>query len=425
MRVRLSYGRSGLEVELPDDRVAAVLDIKPTRPLNDPDAAVRAALARPIGSPPLSQLAQRRRSACVLICDVTRPVPNRTILPPLLQTLEEAGIPRDRILLLVATGLHRATTRDELLEMVGPEILERYRIENHDGRDRSGHSYLGTTARGVPVWIDTRYLLADLKITTGLIEPHLMAGYSGGRKVICPGIVHLDTLRVWHGPDFLEDPRACEGNLDGNPVHEEATCIARMAGCDFIVNVHINRERQMTHVVAGDMEAAFLEGVRFVREVVQAQFPEPAEVVVTTAAGYPLDTTFYQAVKGLTGALPAVKPGGTIVLAASLAEGIGSEEFCRIFDENPDIDTFMRRIISKEYFRMDQWQVEELAKVLKKARVRLVSTGLTADALRRCYVDAAESVEQAVADALAEYGPEARIIVIPNGPYVLPVAEAA
>ncbi len=426
MRVRLSYGRSGLEVELPDDRVVAVLDIQPVEPLADPHDAVRRALREPIASPPLYELARDRRSACILICDVTRPVPNRIILPPVLQTLEEAGIPRDRILILVATGLHRATTRDELQEMVGSEILQRYRIENHDGRDRASHSYLGTTPRGVPVWIDSRYLLADLKITTGLIEPHLMAGYSGGRKVICPGIVHLDTLRVWHGPDFLEDPRACEGNLEGNPVHEESTRIARLAGCDFTVNVHINRERQITHVVAGDMEAAFLEGVRFVQQVVQARFPEPAEIVVTTSAGYPLDTTFYQAVKGLTGALPAVKPGGTIILAASLTEGIGSAEFRRIFEENRDIDTFMKRIVAKEYFRMDQWQVEELARVLKKARVRVVTTGLPPADLKRCYVDAAESVEAAVAEALAEYGPEARIIVIPNGPYVLPVpAQAA
>jgi len=425
MRVKLSYGRSGLEVDLPDDRVAAVLDIHPVPPLEDPEAVIRDALQRPLGTEPLRELARDRKSACILICDVTRPVPNRLILPPVLETLEEAGIARESILLLVATGLHRATTREELVEMVGPEILGRYRIENHDGRDRSGHSYLGTTPRGVPVWIDTRYLLSDLKITTGLIEPHLMAGFSGGRKVICPGIVHFETLRVWHGPDFLEDPRACEGNLEGNPVHEEATRIARMAGCDFIVNVHINRQREVTHVVAGDMEQAFMAGVQFVRDVVAARFPEPAEVVVTTSAGYPLDTTFYQAVKGLTGALPAVKPGGTIILAASLSEGIGSEEFRRVFEENPDIDTFMARILSKQYFRMDQWQVEELAKVLRKARVKLVTTELAEQTLRRCYVEAARSVEEAVEEALRHYGPTARIIVIPNGPYVLPIPQAA
>ncbi len=425
MKVRLAYGRTGLEVDLPDDRVVAVLDIQPTTPLSDPEGAVREALASPIGTAPLAELARGRKSACILVCDITRPVPNRIILPPVLEQLERSGIPRERILILIATGLHRPNEGAELVEMLGEDIVRNYRVENHLGKQRELHSYLGRSPRGVPVWIDKRYLLADLKITTGLIEPHLMAGYSGGRKVICPGIVHLDTLRVWHGPDFLEDPNAREGNLTDNPVHEEATVIARMAGCDFIVNVHIDRERRITHVVAGDMEAAFLEGVRFVERVVMAPFGDPAEIVVTTSAGYPLDTTFYQAVKGLTGALPAVKPGGTIIIAASLSEGIGSPEFQKIFDENPTIDRFMERVLGKEYFRMDQWQVEELAKVLKKARVRFVSTGLGPEQLRRCYVEAARSVEDAVQEALAEYGPDARIIVIPSGPYVLPRERAA
>lgn len=425
MRVRLAYGRTGLDVDLPDQNVAAVLDIQPTTPLQDPAGEVRKAIQSPIGSPPLAELARGRKSACILVCDITRPVPNKIILPAILETLENSGIRRDQILILIATGLHRPNEGEELIEMLGEEIVRNYRVENHFGKRRDMHSYLGLSPRGVPVWIDRRYLWADLKITTGLIEPHLMAGYSGGRKVICPGIVHLDTLRVWHGPDFLEDPNAREGNLEGNPVHEEATAIARMAGCDFIVNVHIDRDRRITHVVAGDMEQAFLEGVRFVEQVVQAAVPEPAEIVVTTSAGYPLDTTFYQAVKGLTGALPAVKPGGTIIIAASLSEGIGSPEFQQIFDENPDINTFMKRVIGKEYFRMDQWQVEELAKVLKKARVKFVSTGLGPEQLQRCYVEAARSVEEAVHEALAQYGPNARIIVIPNGPYVLPRVRAA
>lgn len=425
MKVRLAYGRAGLEVDLPDDRVAAVLDIQPTTPLEDPVGAVREALKNPIGSPPLAEIARGRKSACILVCDITRPVPNRIILPPVLETLEASGIPREQILILIATGLHRPNEGDELIEMLGEEIVRNYRVENHLGKRRDLHTYLGRSPRGVPVWIDRRYVWADLKITTGLIEPHLMAGYSGGRKVVCPGVVHLDTLRVWHGPDFLENPNAREGNLEGNPVHEEATAIARMAGCDFIVNVHIDRDRRITHVVAGDMEEAFLEGVKFVENVVRANLPEPADIVLTTAAGYPLDTTFYQAVKGLTGALPAVKQGGTIVIAASLSEGIGSPEFQRIFDENPDIDTFMRRVLGKEYFRMDQWQVEELAKVLKKARVKFVSTGLGPEQLRRCYVEAARSVEEAIQEALEEYGPGARIVVIPNGPYVLPHVRAA
>jgi nickel-dependent lactate racemase len=409
-----------LEVELPDDRVVGPLEIKPAVPLADPDGAVVEALRQPIGSLPLAELARGRRSACILISDITRPVPNETLLRPMLRTLESQGIARDQITLLIATGLHRPNVGDELMELVGREIAANYRIENHHGTVLDEHEFLGTTPRGVPVWLDRRYLRAELKIATGLIEPHLMAGYSGGRKLVCPGIAHLETVKVWHGPDFLEHPRADCGMLDGNPVHEENTRIARMAGCDFIVNVALDRDRRITKVVAGELEQAFLEGVRFVREVVRVVVPEPLDVVLTSSAGYPLDTTFYQAVKGLTGALPIVKPGGTIVLAARISEGIGGAEFRRIFQENPTLEGFTQRILGKEYFVMDQWQLEELAKVRRRACVKLVTDGLTPDEVRQCYVEPAPSVEVAVRESLAEYGPAARVAVIPKGPYVLP-----
>jgi nickel-dependent lactate racemase len=424
MRITLDYGRTGLDVELPDDRIVGPLAIRPAPPLADPATAIANALAHPIGTPPLAELARGRRDACILICDVTRPVPNRLILPPLLRTLEEQGIPRDRILILIATGLHRPNEGTELEEMVGPEVVARYRIENHHGKVREEHDYLGETANGVPVWLDRRYVRADLKITTGLIEPHLMAGYSGGRKVICPGIAGLDTVKVWHGPRFLEHPRADCGILDGNPVHEENTRIALMAGCDFIVNVCLDGQRRVTWVGAGHTIEAWQAGVRFVEGVVKVPVPEPLDVVVTSCAGYPLDTTWYQAVKGLTGALPIVKQGGTIVLAASLSEGLGSPEFQRLIADNPDLRVFKQRILGKDYFVMDQWQLEELAKVVERCRVKVVSHGLPPETLRRCYVEPAATVEQAVADCLAEYGPAARVAVIPKGPYVLPYVAA-
>jgi nickel-dependent lactate racemase len=420
MRITLDYGRTGLEVEVPEDRVVGPLAIRPAPPLAEPAAAVAEALRRPIASPPLADLARGRRNACILVCDITRPVPNQLLLPPILRTLEEQGIPRRDILILVATGLHRPNEGAELEEMLGPETVAHYRVENHRGKVLEEHDYLGETPNGVPVYLDRRYVRADLKITTGLIEPHLMAGYSGGRKVICPGIAALETVKVWHGPRFLEHPRADCGIVTGNPVHEENTRIAKMAGCDFIVNVCVDGQRRLTWVGAGDMEKAWAEGVRFVEGVVKVPVPEPLEVVVTSCAGYPLDTTWYQAVKGLTGALPIVKPGGTIIMAASLSEGLGSPEFQRLMAENQDLKLFKRRILGKDYFVMDQWQLEELAKVVERCRVKVVSDGLPPETLRRCFVEPAPSVEQAVADCLAEYGPGARIAVIPKGPYVLP-----
>jgi len=419
MRVHLEYGRTGLDVELPAERLVRTLAYKQAPPLADPAATLRDRLARPNGTRALAELARGRRDATIAICDITRPVPNQLILPPILATLEAAGIPRRRITIVIATGLHRPNEGDELIELVGREIVENYRIENHHGKVIAEHTYLGQSPRDVPIWIDSRYVEADLKITTGLIEPHLMAGFSGGRKLICPGLAALETVRVWHGPEFLEHPKADCGILEGNPVHEENTWIGRRAGCDFIVNVVIDAERRPLAFVAGDMEQAFLEGVEFVRGVVTDTIAEPVDVVVTSSAGYPLDTTFYQAVKGLTAALPIVKQGGTIILAAGLTEGIGSPEFQRLFSENENLDVFVERILGKDYFVMDQWQLEELAKVRRKAKVKIVSDGLPAETIDTLFVESAPSVERAVADSLAEYGDAATLAVVPKGPYVL------
>ncbi|HJZ60468.1 MAG TPA: nickel-dependent lactate racemase [Gemmataceae bacterium] len=420
MQITLDYGRTGLDVTLPADRlIAPPLAIKPAVPLPDPERAIADAIASPIGTRPLAELARGKKSACVVVCDITRPVPNKLILPPVLRTIETAGVPREAITILVATGLHRPNEGAELVELVGEEVARTYRCENHFGKDRDSHDYLGTTPNGVPAWIDRRYTRAELKITTGLIEPHLMAGYSGGRKVICPGIVALETVKVWHGPRFLEHPKADAGIVEGNPVHAENTLIAKMAGCDFIVNVCIDGKRRVTWVGAGDMVAAWEEGVRFCREVVLAGVPRPCDVVVTSCAGYPLDTTWYQAVKGLTGAMPIVKRGGTIVMAASLTEGLGSPEFQKqlaAYEAKGAYDRPSESVTCE----MDEWQLVMMKKVVSHCKVKVVTNGLPAEVLRRCRVEPAPSVEAAVAESLAEYGPHATLAVIPKGPYVLP-----
>jgi len=419
MRVRLEYGHQGLDVELPDQPAIRQLAYKDATPLADPPAALRDVLESPTGTPSLRQLAQGRRSACIVVCDITRPVPNELILTPLLETLHDAGMQREDIVILIATGLHRPNEGDELVEILGQRIAREYRIENHHGQLRDEHTCLGDSPRGVPIWIDSRYVEADLHVTVGLIEPHLMAGFSGGRKLICPGIAALETVRAWHSPRFLEDPRADCGMLEGNPVHEENTWIARRAGCDFIVNVVLDDHRRPLKFVAGDMEKAFLEGVDFVRDVVTDTVTRPVDIVVTSGAGYPLDTTFYQSIKGMTGALPIVKPGGTIIIAASLTEGIGSAAFQQLFREHENLESFMQRIQQEDYFVMDQWQLEELAKVRRKANVTVVSDGLAPEILDTLFVRSAPSVESAIEQALDEHGEQAQIAVIPKGPYVL------
>jgi nickel-dependent lactate racemase len=419
----MDYGKTGLMVDLPNDKVIGPLEIKNAIPLANQSQAISDALANPIGSKPLAEIAKGKKTACILICDITRPVPNKVILPQILKTIEEAGVPRSGITILIATGLHRPNEGEELVELVGEDIANNYRVENHHGKETSEHDYLGITPKGVPVYIDSRYIRAELKITTGLIEPHLMAGYSGGRKVICPGIAGIETVKVWHGPKFLEHPNADCGIVEGNPVHEENTYIALMSGCDFIVNVCVDGNRQITWAGAGDMIKAWEAGVSFVRQVVRVPIKEPVDIVLTSCAGYPLDITWYQAVKGLMGALPIIKKGGTIILVASLTEGLGSPEFQQVLSENPDLKAFKKRILETDYFVMDQWQLEEFAKVIEKCKVKVYSKGLEHSVLNKCHVTPIDSVEQAIAESLQEYGPLARIAVIPKGPYVLACVE--
>ncbi|NUQ01835.1 MAG: nickel-dependent lactate racemase [Armatimonadetes bacterium] len=421
MRIDFEYGRQGLAVDLPDERLRAVLRLNPMPPLADQEGGVAAALRTPLGCQPLAELARGRRDACIVICDITRPVPNQRILPSLIATLEEAGIPSERITILIATGNHRPNEGDELVEMIGADIAARYRVVNHHSEVDEEQAYLGESRHGVGIYVDRTYVDADLKIITGLIEPHFMAGYSGGRKIVCPGLISLKTVHYFHSPALLEDERATNGVLSGNPLHEFALEVCERAGVDFSVNVVIDENRDICGVFAGALEPAHAAGVAFCDQVCRVEVDEPAEVVVTSSAGYPLDTTFYQAVKGMVGALPALKPGGTVIIAAELSEGIGSEEFSRLLFAAPDHESFMADILDPGFvFTKDQWEVEMLCRVLRRGQVMVVSDKVPAEVLNKCLVTAMPSVEAAVAAALARHGERAGIIAIPSGPYCIP-----
>ncbi|GHT35901.1 hypothetical protein FACS189427_06320 [Planctomycetales bacterium] len=419
MKYELAYGKKKLAVELPEKNVVKVLNIKSVPPVENPDSDVRYNIMHPNGTLPLQEIAQRKRSACIVISDITRPVPNKIILPPILETLESAGIKPKDITILVGTGLHRASTPEEKDEMLGAAICNRYKVEDHFAKNTAQHTYLGNSSGGVPVWIDKRYIEAEVKILTGLIEPHFMAGFSGGRKSICPAITAAETILAWHSPRFLEHKNAKFGCLETNPVHTELMEIAGKAGCDFIVNVVINHERRILKTVAGEMEAAHLEGVEFARQVTTDTVEEPVDIVITSSAGYPLDKTWYQSVKGIVGALDILKEDGTIILAAACDEGFGSKEFENIAERFSSIDDFMNAICSGTFQCVDQWQLEELAKALRKGRVIVVSDGLMPEQFENFYVKHSPTVETALAAALKEHGTDAKIAVLPDGPYVL------
>ncbi len=419
MQVKMKYGHGTVAVDIPDKNLAGVLETAQSVPLADADKAVREVISNPIASPPLAEVAKGRDSACIVISDITRPVPNQVILPPILETLEQAGMPREKITILIATGIHRPNEGKELEEMVGRLIMDTYRIVNHFSQKPETHTYLGKTHKSTPVHIDKTYLVADLKIVTGLIEPHLMAGYSGGRKAICPGLASIETMKVMHGPELMEHPKSAVGILEGNPFHMEATEIALMAGVDFSLNVAIDKQRQITGVFAGDMVESHQVGAQFVEKLVKVTLPAPVDAVVVSSAGYPLDTTFYQAIKGLLTAVEIVKQGGSILLVAACSEGIGSKPFTDLLFKTDDLTAFVEGLYNPANFVIDQWQLEELAKVARKADIYFYTDGIPYQQRSKLFVYPLKNPQEGIEEFLARYGEDIQIAAIPEGPYVL------
>jgi nickel-dependent lactate racemase len=421
MRINLAFGRTGLTVELPEGFEYHVLEARSAVPLDNVPSALEQALDAPIGCPPLAELARGKRSAAISVCDITRPAPNREVLPPVLARLEAAGIPRTAITILIATGLHRPAGDAEIREICGDEIAAAYRVLNHHARERSEHRDLGMTAAGTPVFIDGRFVSADLHITLGFIEPHLMLGFSGGRKLIAPGLAAQETIKVLHSPRFMRDPRAAEGSIEDNPLHQELLEISRMARHDFLVDVALGRgtpRRPIAAVFAGEPVAAHRAGVKFVSRVMLETLDEPVDAVITTSAGYPLDLTYYQAIKGITAASHIVKTGGKILLLAACQEGVGGPEFARMLAEGLSDRDFLKKIDGAPV-TVDQWQHEKLALVTTRAQVIYYVPGLPREFHPALWGKSCSSVEEAIKALIEGLEKGARIAVIPEGPYVL------
>ena len=415
----MKYGRGEIGVDVPNPNLISVLASQEFPPIGNPEQAILDALETPIDSPALSEVAKNRKSATIVISDITRPVPNKLILPPMLRIIEEQGVPREEIRILIATGIHRPNEGDELLEMVGSQIMENYQIVNHFSQKQETLINLGQTQNGTPVLINRLYVESDLKVISALIEPHLMAGYSGGRKAICPGLASIETMKIMHGPQILEHPKASVGILEGNPFHAEATEIALMAGVDFSLNVTINDRRQLTGVFAGDMVNAHLAGAKFAEKQTTATLPEPADVVIVSCAGYPLDATFYQAIKGVLSAIEVVKEGGMVILVAECQEGIGSGPFTDLILKTKNLEQFVRNTYNPKNFVIDQWQLEELAKAIRKANVYFYSDKIPYEQQQQLFVNPLKSPNEGVEIALKRYGKDAKIVAIPDGPYTL------
>ena len=349
----------------------------PAPPLVDPARAIAQALIAPRGTPPLAQVvaaaspgkAPAHKTAVIVVSDITRPdVPYTgpaSILHPVLRTLEAQGLLPEHITILVATGTHRASTPAEKITMFGADVVQRYPIVDHSATDTTTLRFVARTASGTDVYINTGYLDADVKILTGEIKPHFMAGFSGGRKAICPGLANLATLQKFHSPQFLEHPCATNVILEGNPCHQEATEVAERVGADFLINVTMNEAKQLTGVYTGHWRLAFAQATASLAEAVSVPVSEPYEVLIT------IDSTInhYQAAKAAVGALPILVHGGTLIQIANSSDGIGAPEYVHeleLLRSLPSHRNYIAALFQRPVVQKDQWEVEMWCKVLEQ-----------------------------------------------------------
>ena len=420
MKVKLKYGFEGLEIEIPETpNFKGVIYPEEPPVVENPEKKIYKLLENPIKSESLREIAKGRKDAIILISDITRPVPNKIILPPILKILEESGISREKIKILIATGIHRPNLGNELIQLVGEEIANNYEIINHYSKKNEDMEFVGRIDNDVPVYINRNYLNADLKILTGFIEPHLWAGYSGGRKSILPGISSIKTLEYMHSPEMVAHPKTAYGILDGNPFHEAGLKIMKLTGADFLLNVTLNTNKEITGIFAGDPVDAHLEGCKFLEKFCIKYLNEPLDFIVTTNAGAPLDCNLYQTVKGMSAAYPVMKEGGIILIASKCFEGLGSPEFCKVMEYVDTPENFLKKIMNKEFFIPDQWCAQETYQILLRNPTWIYTDGVDKELLKKYCFKPVDDVEKAINELLAKFGNDVRWAVVPDGPMVI------
>jgi nickel-dependent lactate racemase len=419
VRVALAYGRRGTSVEVPD--TAAVVLPAELPGLDDEGTAITAALRRPLAGPPLDDLVRRGGRVAVVFPDLTRPMPNRTVLPPLLAELARAGVPDDRITLLCATGTHRQATPAEMQELVGAGIVARYRIVDHDATSDT-HVRVGEVD-GAPVLLERDYVEADVRIITGFVEPHFFAGFSGGPKAVCPGLAATETILEAHHPRRIADPRATFVTRAGNPVHDFVRAATTLAPPHLSLDVAINGARRVTAVFAGVLPDAHDAACAYVESSAVREVGRPYDLVVSTNGGYPLDRNLYQAVKGMAAAERIVRDGGTVVMAAACEDGVpAGGAFARLL---AGASTPAELAGGGGGPELDRWQAQVLGRVLARAEVHLHSAGLDTRAIGDALLVPAPDLDAAVATALGRLGPDARVAVIPEGPLTVATVTTA
>ena len=419
MRVRLAYGEDDLYIEV-DPHRATIVEPVYREALADPRAALRAALRDPVAGPPLREKIKRGQTVAISACDGTRPQPRDLMIPALLEELD--GLVRlEDVVILVATGTHRGNSEAEWRQMFGDQVVDAVRIVNHDARERDQLVWLGRIGDQVPVWLNREWVEADARITTGFVEPHFFAGFSGGPKLVAPGLAALETVLVLHDPKRIGHPFATWGVTVGNPVHDDVRAIAAATGVTFSLDVVLNREKQIVAAYGGALLPMHSAACSHAKALAMRPVPDPFDVVVTTNSGYPLDQNLYQAVKGMSAAFQVVRPGGTIVCAAECRDGFPDHgSYREVLASAPSPKALLAEIEARPHTVPDQWQVQIQARIQSGSRVVMHTSYLSDADLATAHLEQTADISATVAEALAAAGPSARVCILPEGPQTIP-----
>tara|TARA_Y100001970_G_scaffold275522_1_gene376846 strand:- start:1382 stop:2665 length:1284 start_codon:yes stop_codon:yes gene_type:complete len=422
-KVKLLYGKNGINLNIKDDWNADIIR-KPSMPIiNNIKSEVNKALNNPVNSNSISEICRKDKSVCILVCDITRPVPNKLFLKQMILKFINEGISPDNILIIIATGLHRPASKTEIAEIIGSSwVLKNIKIKNHFARDDSMHKYIGTTKQGNVVKLDKRFLDAEIKIVTGLVEPHFMAGYSGGRKVIAPGIAHADTITTFHSARYMENPNATSCNLINNPLHQDQLEIVNMIGQVYAINCVIDENRNLSYINYGEIISSHMKAVNFISSFAKVKCNTSYNTLVTSAAGAPLDGTFYQTVKGMVTPLEILNKGGDLIITSECSEGLGSKEFISsqkdLLKKGPI--KFLENILKKDFAAIDEWQTEMEIKSLMKGNIYLFSEGLSDEDKIYTGVNIINDITKTIDESIKRHSNN-KVAIIPEGPYLIPV----
>jgi lactate racemase len=418
VKVHLAYGESGLDVEF-DDRRTTVIEPVHHAAAPDQTAVLVDALRHPVAGPPLRERVHKGQTVAISACDGTRPQPRHLMIPAILSELDGV-VDLDDVVVLVATGTHRGNSPAELRAMFGDEVVDSVRIVNHDARAEATLRWVGTFGKDVPVWLHREWLDADVRLTTGFVEPHFFAGFSGGPKMVAPGLAALDTVLVLHDAARIGDPKATWGVLEGNPVHDDVRAIAAGTGVTFALDVILNRDKDIVAAFGGDLLAMHAAATSAAREMAMRPVPDRFDVVVTTNSGFPLDQNLYQAVKGMSAAYQVARPGGLIVCAAECRDGFPDHGGFREVLAGGTPRELLAEIESRPHTVPDQWQVQIQARIQADCQVAVHSSYLSEKDLLSAHLGYAEDI----ADTVAQAGQDARICVLPEGPQTIPYVTA-